>query len=407
MYATKELPASGATAGRAVSDFLQALDSERAAGTEGLVSGGASAAVAGIRFLGGDENKFLARLDELALRHHVTAPVSVHGCTSFALSDEFARCFVPQGDTLGLCQLLDLDTTANPADLEREIVLAMLAAPQALEFPSYEEFLSAVRVRCNIVRAARRTQLAFGTAEAERPAGYWQYVSQRGFIVLPGKPLIEALEKATQPESSGQLFSFSCYRATEYVLLLGIAQEMATANPALLDRLQAQWETRAIMSGEYHDVFLREYGSIEEPLPQRYYVPGDRVWFRNPDERSADASGYEGSWVIYLGDGLFSNFWKRDQPYSFTEKCVEIFHWRHGVYIDEEGEPRIDESIVEAMSRETLADPERLARILGRMQRYRDSRGVYAEGGCIDTSREFPRRVCVGTAEIELPGEQS
>jgi hypothetical protein len=74
------------------------------------------------------------------------------------------------------------------------------------------------------------------------------------------------------------------------------------------------------------------------------------------------------------------------------------------VYFDEEGDARIDETIVEAMTRETLADPVQLAQVLGRMQRYRDSRGVYAEGGCIDISREFPRRVCVGTAEIELPG---
>lgn len=363
--------------------------------------------MAGMRFPNSDpaiRHQFLAKLDELDILQHVALPAFVGQHVSFSLGDKFAQSFVPNGDTLRLCQQLGLDTVAQPAHLEREIVLAMLAAPQALDFPSYEEFVSAVRVRCNIVRAARRTQLAFHTSEAERPADYWEYVSQRGFIVLPGKPLIAALEKATQPESSGQLFSFSCYRATEYVILLGLAQEMATANPPLLASLQAQWETRAIMSGEYHDVFLREYGSTEEPLPQRYYVPGDRVWFRNPDERSADASGYEGSWVIYLGGGLFANFWKRDQPYSFTEKCVEIYHWRHGVYLDEEGEPRIDETIVEAKSRETLADPQRLAEVLERMQRYRDLRGVYAEGGCIDTSREFPRRVCAGTAEIELPG---
>lgn len=369
-------------------------------------SAGLSQPLAGLRFpldTPSIRERFLGRLRELGIAQHVATPSHGGDGVAFFLAQPFAGQYVAGSDTLGLCEALGLDTLANDGDLEREIVLAMLAAPQPLEFPSFDEFLSAVRVRCNIVKAARRTQLAFHTSEAERPAGYWEYVSGRGFVVLPGKPLIEALEKATQPESSGQLYSFSCYRATEYVILLGLAQEMAQSNPALLAQLRAQWEARAIMSGEYHDVFLREYGSFEAPLPQRYYIPGDRVWFRNPDEASADASGYEGSWVIYLGGGLFANFWKRDQPYSFTEKCVEIFHWRHAVYLDAEGEPRIDESIVEAKVRETMADPQRLAEVLERMQRYRDTRGVYAEGGCIDVSREFPRRVCVGSAEIELP----
>ena len=38
------------------------------------------------------------------------------------------------------------------------------------------------------------------------------------------------------------------------------------------------------------------------------------------------------------------------------------------------------------------------------MERYRESRGVYtAAGGCIDTTREFARWVCPGTADLVLP----
>jgi hypothetical protein len=150
-------------------------------------------------------------------------------------------------------------------------------------------------------------------------------------------------------------------------------------------------------------VFLTEYGSLEAPLPPRWYVPGDRVWFRNPDEASADASGFEGSWVIYLGNGLFTNFWERDRPFSFTDKCLEIYHWRHGTYVDEAGDLRMDEAIVAAKVAQTRADPVQLAAVVARMARLRDGRGVYAEGGCIDASREFPRRVCPGTADITLP----
>jgi hypothetical protein len=366
-----------------------------------------AAQLAGIRFLqadGGASDRLMEKLDELKLRPYVTVAGAGGTGPGFSLNRQAAADLAPQGDTMQLCRKLGLDTAASSADLEREIILAMLAAPQALEFPSYQEFSSAVNIRCNIVRAARQTQLAFKTSAAERPADYWQYTDDCGFTILPGKSLIHALRKATQPDNGdGTVYSFSCYRATEYVILLAIAQELEQVNRPMFEQLQAQWERRAIVSGEYHEVFLHEFGSVDQPMPLRYYVPGDRVWFRNPDERSSDASGYEGSWVIYLGGGLFANFWKRDQPYTFDEKCVEIFHWRHAVYLDREGDPRIDESIVESAVRETFAAPGAREPVLNRMARLRDQKGVYAEGGCVDTTREFARYVCPGTSNLQLP----
>lgn len=321
----------------------------------------------------------------------------------FRLKADVAREWAPEFDTTQLCQRLKLDTGASVADLEKEILVAMLVGPVAFEFPSYAEARSAIHIRRNIVLAARRTALDFHTTEAERPEDYWTYVEGKGFTLLPGRSLIEGLVKATQPEVSGQLYAFSCYRATEYVILLGLAQELAASNPGLLARLQRQWENRPIMSGQFHDVFLHEYGSMDAPLPPTYYVPGDRLWFRNPDERSADVTGYEGSWVFYLGGGRFTNFWKRDQPFSLTAKCLEIHHWRHGAYVDGQGEPQMDEAIVEERVRATQNDPAEVARIMQRMLRLRDPKGVYQEGGCIDTSREYPRCIHPGTADIRLP----
>jgi hypothetical protein len=345
----------------------------------------------------------LNKLDELGLRRYLAEPGPGREDV-FALSPEAAEALASDSDTMVLCRELGLDTVGSMADLEREIVLAMLAAPRPLHFPSAAEFLSAVAIRRNIVVAARRTQLAFGTSQAERPGSHWTYDEDRGFTVLPGQPLIEALTLATQPEAGdGKLYAFSCYRASEYVILLGIARELERVNPPLLAALQRQWETSAIQSGAYHDVFLTEFGSLDEPLPPRWYVPGDRVWFRNPDEASADASGFEGSWVIYLGNGQFANFWERDRPFSFTDKCLELYHWRHGTYLDAAGDLRMDEAIVAAKVAETRADPVKLAAVVARMARLRDGRGVYLEGGCIDASREFPRHVCPGTAGVNLP----
>jgi hypothetical protein len=321
----------------------------------------------------------------------------------FTLQPKSAAAWVPQCDTLALDQRLRIDPLNSDTDLEIEIMVAMLMAPEALVFPSFEEFESAVRVRCNTVKAARKTALAFDTEAVERPADCWTYSEACGFTLRPGTALIEALRKATQPDPSGPTYAFSCYRATEYVLLLAIAQEADRAHPELRAALQRQWERRAIQSGEFHDVFLREYGSMDRPVPSRYYVPGDRVWFRNPDPQSADAPGYEGSWVIYLGSGQFNNFWKTNAHFSFDSKCVEVYHWRHGAWKDDQGRVQIDEAEVERRVRSTLADPQACAQVLGRMQQPRDPRGVYAQGGCIDRTREFVLHLREGSNQIRLP----
>ncbi len=315
-----------------------------------------------------------------------------------------AQQWAPKLDTLGLTQTLQLDTHAQEHDLLREIVVAMLLGPIAFEFPSVDEMVSAVRIRVNIVHAARKTTLAFETSTAERPEAFWHYDEDAGFVIRPGVSLVQALVHATQPAISGSLYSFSCYRASEYVLLLGIAQELEQCNPALYAQLQTLWATHPIKSGKFHDVFLHEQGSMENPLPPHYFVPGDRTWFRNPDEASAEASGFEGSWVMYLGGGLFSNFWKRDQAFTLVDKCLEIYHWRHGLYIDSAGEERINEDIVAQRVQTSRETPGEVERICTLMERYREPRGVYTDaGGCIDTTREFARWVRPGTSNMVLP----
>jgi hypothetical protein len=74
-------------------------------------------------------------------------------------------------------------------------------------------------------------------------------------------------------------------------------------------------------------------------------------------------------------------------------------------------QPQLDENIVWAKmaalqagidAGEAWALTER-EQILQRMLRYRDGRGIYAEGGCIDATREHLRWVCPETAQVQLP----
>lgn len=312
--------------------------------------------------------------------------------------------FMPEHDTLGLHQRLShADNERADWAIEREVCVALLGSPHLFSFTNLATLQSHVRVRRNMVLAARKTALAFKTEAAERPELDWRYEEGPGFILNPGRPLIAALVAATQPEATGKLYDFSCYRATEYVILLGIAQELAAHHPALLADLQQLNERHAVRSGQFHDVFLIEYGSMSAPLPSRFYVPGDRLWFRNPDERSSDVEGYEGSWVIYMGNGLFSNFWQRDRPFTLESKAIEIFHWRHGAVLDSQGQLVMDESVVEQRVAQTECDPQARKQVLERMLKMRDPQGVYAEGGCIDATREHPRSVSREDCQLVLP----
>ncbi len=320
------------------------------------------------------------------------------------LQPEFQQHHMPGHDSLNLHRTLGDGPHADAAwALEREIWVALLGSPHRFRFANLAALKSHVRVRRNMAMAARLTALAFKTEAAERPEADWHYEEDPGFILKPGRPLIQALIAATQPEATGKLYDFSCYRATEYVILLGIAQELQAHNPALLAELQQLNERHAVRSGQFHEVFLVEYGSMEAPLPARFYVPGDRLWFRNPDERSSDVTGYEGSWVMYMGGGLFSNFWKRETPFTLESKAIEIFHWKDGVCTDTQGELQMDETVVERLVAQTQANPEARAHVLERMLRMRDPKGVYGQGGCIDTTREYPKNVSREHCELVLP----
>lgn len=352
-----------------------------------------------------DEARLRDWLTSLDIRDGVVTH-QLSGSTGTRIICQFDPCYriqyLPLHDTLDL-QHRWQKHRGQALSLVQEILLAMLAAPQLVQFGDLAALQSQVRVRSHIVAAARQTALAFKTHAAERPDAFWHYDEDHGFLLRPGCDLIEAIVAATQPEATGRLYDFSCYRASEYVILLGMARELREHHPELYEQLQHTCQVHAIRSGQFHDVFLTEYGTLQAPLPAHYYVPGDRLWFRNPDARSSDIEGYEGSWVIYMGGGLFSNFWERDRPFTLESKCLEIFHWRDGVYTGADGQLVMDETQVAHAVRHTREDASALHAALDRMMRLRDPQGVYAEGGCIDATREFPRCVSRHGCQLVLP----
>lgn len=344
------------------------------------------------------------RLRDLGLHDQVLQSEDPHsGVLSVQFKPKDFEVLTPAHDTLGLPMRVPHAFAAPSAALMWEIWVAWLCAPIPLKFDSWEDLESAQRLRHNLSRNASKTSLNFRTEEASRPDAYWTYREDSGYVLLPHADLVESLIMATQPEVSGATYAFSCYRATEYVLLLSIAQEAREHNHDLYEKLQKQWREKAISSRQFHASFLHEIGEVDAPLPMTWYVPGDRIWFKNPHPLSSDATGYEGSWVIYLGQGLFCNFWDHRNPYTLDHKCVELYHWRHGFWINKRGTPQIDEDVVTELTNQTLSDPIKASQVLSAMKRYRDPQGVYAGGGCIDSTREMPRKVMPWNCEVELP----
>lgn len=307
-------------------------------------------------------------------------------------------------------QLIEITPDFNTLDissklgfwLEREVVLSMVRSPLTYFFPSCDEFFASVRMRCNAAEAARTTQITFDTEAALRPLNYWTYVNDKGFTLNAGKSLVDALTKTIQPEEGNTLYSFSCSRACEYVVLLGLTQELENTNPELLARIEARWRTSPLLSSDFDVAFIREQGNFKTPFPIRFYVPGDRIWFRNPDEYSTNVTGFEGSWVIYLGFGRFSNYWEFTEPTSIEQKCLEVFHWRNGVVKLDNGEYWMDEPLVAEYVKKSLANPQERNAIISRMMKLHDESGIYRDGGFISPTRDEVRWVCKPTSQISI-----
>ena len=147
----------------------------------------------------------MGAVDLLPLVHAEIVTNALGEQLNLRLNTTQAQAWAPGFDTLQLTTTLQLDTSNRPDDLTREIVVAMLMGPVAFEFPSLDELESAVRIRHNIVQAARKTTLAFHTSEAERPQDCWVYDEDYGFVIRPNVSIITALARATQPDVSGAL----------------------------------------------------------------------------------------------------------------------------------------------------------------------------------------------------------
>jgi hypothetical protein len=300
----------------------------------------------------------------------------------------------PDFDTTNITTFLRTHQPNRDRALISEIILAMALSPDVVYFGSEQELKSNLRMRCTVVQVASRTELNFDTSSITRPQAYWIYTKENGFLLRQGVSLADGLERALCPDVSGFTYAFSCQRASEYLILYAVVCELQKVNKTGLNDVEQQWRKRALTGDDFLFRFLGERGTRENPMPMRYYIPGDRIWFKNPDDHSSDLEGFEGSWVIYLGGGRFCNLWDRHRPYTLEEKCLEIYYWSQCVEVSPAGILWMNEAVVKEQVEKALHEQDLSGPILKKMMVYRDPTGVYADGGCIDLSRDSFSALC-------------
>ena len=99
------------------------------------------------------------------------------GITRCHMREDWVARVAPNFNTLSL--------HAHAQNLTQEILWSLFMSPHEFEFENTEALASAVRVRENIARAARKTAVAFQTEAAERPSVCWRYDEADGFVLQP------------------------------------------------------------------------------------------------------------------------------------------------------------------------------------------------------------------------------
>lgn len=72
---------------------------------------------------------------------------------------------------------------------------------------------------------------------------------------------------------------------------------------------------------------------IQKDVDSGNFIPGDWVYMRNTDKKTNQKIGYEGSNTIYLGGGVFSDYYDDYRGgYPYERKLDEVYQWRNGVF---------------------------------------------------------------------------
>jgi hypothetical protein len=229
----------------------------------------------------------------------------------------------------------------------KEILLALLQHGRTTTLTdakcTIESLVDLVGVRQNIVAWAQ--ELHWGWPDG----GYAQWNQKYWIRGTPkqGVPLRKALLNAFLQQEK---YSIGCYTAAKLLLVHSVLDYYSRikSDPIAGQRVEAALlaDGEPLVGVEPGTMwkFEKEYLSSSEMQPGKLmtldagvaadnFVPGDWIYLLNTDSKSYQRIGYEGSNAIYLGSNRFGDFYNDHRhSYSYQEKILEVYQWRHGVF---------------------------------------------------------------------------
>ena len=144
-------------------------------------------------------------------------------------------------------------------------------------------------------------------------------------------------------------YKIGCYTGAKMVVAMGLLDHAYRLNPNNTLKqglIQALWSNNdPLVDMEPTETWSFDPDLMTYPAhpgkthillnaAPRHMVPGDWIYIYNDDKVSAADAGYEGSNAIYLGGGLFSDYYNTSGGYAFTfeQKLEGVYQWRHKVY---------------------------------------------------------------------------
>lgn len=230
---------------------------------------------------------------------------------------------------------------------KKEIALAMMQRGRQTRFTGAACTVDAMKdqigVRQNVVAWTESAEWTWVDGRSAK----WNPKYWRSGNYNSKQPLQDALSNVfVQP---GKYF-FGCYTATKLLLAYAVLdyygriKHDAKTTELLMNRLLIDKDplnhiepgNMWAFEADYDAVTSNRVGKLvylTDPVPHDNFIPGDWVYFMNPDKVSARKNGYEGANAIYLGRGLFSDYYNdNNHRFTFREQLDEVYQWRHGVF---------------------------------------------------------------------------
>ena len=230
---------------------------------------------------------------------------------------------------------------------KKEIVLALMQRGRHTTFSgkscNFEAFEDHIHVRQMIVAWAEHLHWTFPDGSPAK----WNETYWKNGTLKPGKPLLEAMTDFFINQDS---CSVGCYTATKIVIIQGIldyyqrikkdpekantVKSILRSDGEVLVNIEPDAMWHALQNNQAQN--LNQQGkllTVKTGVSPLNFIPGDWVYFKNTDTKSADISGYEGSNSIYMGRARFDDFYDDNgHHFLYNEKLREIYNWRFGVF---------------------------------------------------------------------------